>query len=186
MDVKDVVKRINLSFKLSNIVITGGEPLLQQDSLVLLLTLLKSRNRENEFDYGPYRIEIETNGTIRPKNELVKLIDQWNVSPKTSNSFNETQGINLEIFYDRSLPHFRNLENAFFKFIVDKPEDIKEIDEMIKKYELPNKRVILMPQATTKDDLLKKSMWLEKFAKENGYTMSTRLHVLLWQNQRAK
>jgi organic radical activating enzyme len=57
---------------------------------------------------------------------------------------------------------------------------------MTKKYKLPNKRVILMPQATTKDDLLKKSMWLEKFAKENGYTMSTRLHVLLWQNQRAK
>jgi 7-carboxy-7-deazaguanine synthase len=186
MDVEGVVKRINHFSKLSNIVITGGEPLLQQDKLVLLLTLLKTTNRENEINYGPYRIEIESNGTIMPQNELVKLIDQWNISPKTSNSLNEIQGINLEKFYSKSLPYFRNLENAFFKFIVDKPEDIKEIDELIKKYELPNKRVILMPQATTKEDLLKKSMWLEEFAKENGYTMSTRLHVLLWENQRAK
>ena len=173
-------------FHINHVVITGGEPLLQQDKLVLLLTLLKTTNRENEFDHRPYRIEIETNGTIRPQNELVKLIDQWNISPKTSNSLNERQGIILEKFYNKSLPYFRNLENVFFKFIVDKPEDIKEIDELIKKHELPNKRVILMPQATTKEDLLKKSMWLEEFAKENGYTMSTRLHVLLWENQRAK
>src|SRR5689334_5020919 len=110
IDLEEIVKRINQFSKLSNIVITGGEPLLQQDKLVLLLTLLKAKNSEDKFDYRAYKIEIETNGTIAPKKELVKLTDQWNISPKTSNSLNERQGINLEKFYSKSLPFFRILE----------------------------------------------------------------------------
>ena len=54
------------------------------------------------------------------------------------------------------------------------------------KYMLPKKRIILMPQALTKDKLLEKSKWLEEFAKTNDFNFSTRLQVLLWDNQRGK
>ena len=43
-----------------------------------------------------------------------------------------------------------------------------------------------MPQASTKDKLLEKSKWLEDFAKKNDFNFSTRLQVLLWDNQRGK
>ena len=57
---------------------------------------------------------------------------------------------------------------------------------MLKKYMLPKNRLILMPQASTKDKLLEKSKWLEEFAKKNDFNFSTRLQVLLWDNQRGK
>jgi hypothetical protein len=43
-----------------------------------------------------------------------------------------------------------------------------------------------MPQATTKKMLLDKSAWIQDYAKRNGFTFSTRLQVLLWNNQRGK
>jgi organic radical activating enzyme len=189
--IEDIIKRIKNYSKIFNIVITGGEPLLQQDKIVVLLESLEEEEEEEEkkkkgIDYHPYRIEVETNGTILPNQELVKLIDQWNISPKTSNSLNGKKGIDLEKLYNKSLPYFKDLDNAFFKFVVDKPEDIKEITQVIKKYMLPNKKIILMPQATTKENLLKKRTWIEKMAKENRYNFSNRLHVLLWENQRGK
>lgn len=186
INVEEIVERINNFPNITNIVITGGEPLLQQDKLVLLLKIIKNKKNIEDINYKSHKIEIETNGTIIPSKDLIKLIDQWNVSPKTSNSLNEKLGINLEKFYSKTLPFFKHIGNAFFKFIVDQPKDIKEIELFIKKYDLPIKRVILMPQSTAKEDLLEKSAWLGKFAKENNYIFSTRLHVLLWDNQRGK
>lgn len=184
--IEDVIKRINNYSKTFNIVITGGEPLLQQDKIVALLESLEEEKKKKDINHHPYMVEIETNGTIIPNQKLVKLIDQWNISPKTSNSSNGKKGIDLEKFYSKSLPYFKDLENTFFKFVVDKPEDINEISQIIKKYMLPNKKIVLMPQATTKENLLKKRTWIEKVAKENSYFFSTRLHVLLWENQRGK
>src|SRR5690606_26861957 len=58
------------------LVLTGGEPLIQQDGLVRLVALLPER----------LIIEVETNGTLAPCPELLARVDQWNVSPKLSNS----------------------------------------------------------------------------------------------------
>src|SRR3982750_1041596 len=62
------------------------------------ISIEKIVEKLHEFSnkYQSYQVEIETNGTIIPNNELVKLVNQWNVSPKTSNSHNEKYGIDLE------------------------------------------------------------------------------------------
>ena len=52
--------------------ITGGEPLLQQDKLVLLLVMLKDKTCKYN-KYQSYQVEIETNGTIIPNNETCKI-----------------------------------------------------------------------------------------------------------------
>ena len=52
----EIVEKIVLSDK-THIVITGGEPLLQQANLVSLLKLLKSK-RGKENDLGAYFLEI--------------------------------------------------------------------------------------------------------------------------------
>jgi 7-carboxy-7-deazaguanine synthase len=180
------VEKIHSFSNIDHIVITGGEPLLQQDKLVLLITSLKEKRKKESNNPNPYHVEIETNGTIAPLKEIIGLVDQWNISPKTSNSNNEKQGIDLERYYKKSLDFYIDLKNAFFKFVVDKFDDIKEIDILIQKYHLPKEQIVLMPQAITKEKLLEKTLWIEEYAKTKGFTFSSRLQVLLWNNQRGK
>ena len=61
-----------------NVVITGGEPMLQQEHLVPFIRDLRARG----FD-----VEIETNGTIEPIAGM--QVSRWNVSPKLENSGNK-------------------------------------------------------------------------------------------------
>ncbi len=182
--VYEIAKKITLSEK-THVVITGGEPLLQQENLVLLLRILKGK-REKEGNSKTYFIEIETNGTVIPTKEIIDLVDQWNVSPKTSNSLNNQKGINLEKLYEKSLSFYKDLQNASFKFVIDKSDDLVDIDQILKKYDLPKKQVILMPQGSTKESIIEKSRWITDYAKKNNFAFSTRLHVLLWENQRGK
>ena len=182
--VYEIAKKITLSNK-THVVITGGEPLLQQAKLVSLLRLLKSK-RGKESNPNVYFVEMETNGTVIPTKGIMDLVDQWNISPKTSNSHNKQKGIILEQLYEKSLPFYKDLTNASFKFVIDKSEDLVEIDQILKRYNLPKEQVILMPQGTTKESLLEKSRWITDYAKKNNFAFSTRLHVLLWDNQRGK
>jgi 7-carboxy-7-deazaguanine synthase len=180
----EIEKKIALSGK-THLVITGGEPLLQQSILVSLLRLLKSK-RGGQSGPNAYFVEIETNGTVIPTREMMGLVDQWNVSPKTSNSLNKLMGISLDKLYGKSLPFYADLQNASFKFVIDKPEDLVEIDQIQKKYDLPKDQIILMPQGVTKESIMEKSRWITNYAKNNNFAFSTRLHVLLWDNQRGK
>ena len=75
---EEVNKRV-LAFDLLHLVITGGEPMLQQKELAPLAVSLRQRG---------FFCEVETNGTLVPDAEMVEAISQWNVSPKTASSGN--------------------------------------------------------------------------------------------------
>ena len=154
-----------------NLVVTGGEPLVQQRSLAPLLQRLK--------DCG-FWIEVETNGTIAPGKKLLGVVDHWSVSPKLENSGNP--GPSRE--NPRALRLFRGLSSAHFKYVVEKADDLAEVRVMVGEYDLPCEKVILMPQAQDRDALLERSRWLIDICKGEGYLFSTRLQVLLWGNRR--
>ena len=63
----------------TNVVFTGGEPMLQQRPLAELANILQA-------DDPGYEFEVETNGTIVPMEPFANLITRFNVSPKLSNS----------------------------------------------------------------------------------------------------
>jgi len=172
MGQNEVKGRILEFYDCDHVVITGGEPMLQQEALVPLLKELKE---ERDFFF-----EIETNGTILPKQELVGLIDQWNVSPKVSNSGNSTSAREIPECYE----FFRSLPNAYFKLVVDDESDLCEILDIVGKYRLPQEKIILMPESTTADSLREKSTWLAEFCRDNGYRFSTRLQIVLYGNKR--
>ena len=153
-----------------NVVITGGEPLIQRRQLVPLVNELKSRG---------FRTEIETNGTIAP-GELTGLIDQWNVSPKLRHSGNE----GLERLPEPSLRDFAGRENANFKFVVQNEADLAEVEELRERFAIPAGRVVLMPEGTTAAQLTARSPWLAEFCTRRGYRFSTRLHILIWGDKR--
>ena len=157
----------------TRLVITGGEPLLQQWELAPLVTSLGRRG---------YFCEVETNGTIAPLPELVRDIDQWNVSPKLANSGNPA---------DRredasALTAFRELPNAYFKFVVNAAGDVEEVCALRGRHNLPNQRIILMPQGQTPEALKLRSGWVSEACVKEGFRFSTRLHILLWGDERGR
>ena len=175
-EVKDVsikeVKEMLVQFNLRHLVITGGEPLMQQDDLAELLVHLKPE----------FYIEIETNGTILPNNALSALVDQWNVSPKTKNSGNP-----LELCEDNECyAFFSKQKNCYFKYVVENKDDLMEIHNLMKKHKLEKNRVLLMTQAATKEDLLERESNVLLMSKENDLGFSPRMHVAKWGSQRGK
>lgn len=166
----EVEERI-LRFACPHLVITGGEPLLQQNELAPLVASLKGQG---------FHFEVETNGTIIPLPELTQGIDQWNVSPKQSNSGNALERRELPVV----LEHFRQLPNAYFKFVITEPSDIDQVCALCRKYELAVERVILMPEGTTVEVLQKRSPWVSEACVREGFRFSTRLHILLWGDKR--
>jgi len=73
---------------------------------------------------------------------------------------------------------------ANFKFVVDQPADVAEVDTLAATLSLAPERVLLMPQAITADAVLSKSLWLVEACKSRGYGYSPRLHILLWGTKR--
>jgi organic radical activating enzyme len=156
-----------------NIVLTGGEPLLQQDALVELATRLCSQG---------FRLEVETNGTIQPNAEVAATIHQWNVSPKLESSGNLLRARRREA----PLVWFAAEPNAWFKFVVTAAADLAEIDEMVAALAIDRSRVILMPEGTDAAAQLAGARWLASACAERGYRLGSRLHVLLWGADRGR
>ena len=171
MTLEEIKEQI-LDLEIKHLVITGGEPLLQQDDLADLLSFLKP----------DFYVEIETNCTILPNKMLTDLVDQWNVSPKTENSGNP-----LELYEnDECYYFFANQENCFFKYVVEDESDIPEIKKFVTKYNIPENRVQLMTQASTKEEISVREKSISELAKANNFLFSPRLHVAMWGAQRGK
>jgi len=167
----DEAEREIRRYRCRNLVVTGGEPLVQQKSLTPLLECLKARG---------FWIEIETNGTIVPGRRLLDIVDHWSVSPKLENSGNPRPSRENPDAYRL----YRDLPSAHFKYVLEKADDLSELRAVMDRYEIPPDRIVLMPQAQDRDALLERSRWLVDICKSEGYLFSTRLQILLWGNRR--
>ena len=151
----------------AHLVVTGGEPLLQQPSIESLI---------KNFDHKPY-IEIDTNGTIEPIDQLKDLVNQWNVSPKLANS-GEPHGKRINI---DALNWFREQRNSIFKFVVSSSSDIDELEKEFKwLHFLPIRQKFLMPAADNRMDLHGYYEKIIELAKVKGYSLSQRFHLTVW------
>ncbi len=154
-----------------HLVVTGGEPLLQQGRLLPLLHHLHGAG---------FFIEVETSGTIRPRERLCASVDQWNVSPKLENSGNARaeREVGDVLIYLSSLP------NAYFKFVLVSHEDIREVVDLVDRYAMRPDHVFLMPEAASKETLRKRAPWVARLSEENGFRFTTRLQIELFDGQR--
>lgn len=98
-----------------NVCFTGGEPLLQQKDLGILVDALHQRR---------YVTHIETNGTIAPEGP-VRKIHHWVISPKR---FDETGLIMLDEVIQKagSVPTL--------KFVVTEGESLQTLRDLAEKY----------------------------------------------------
>ncbi|MEO0818393.1 MAG: 7-carboxy-7-deazaguanine synthase QueE [Pseudomonadota bacterium] len=148
------------------LVITGGEPLLQQAKVARLCRALKDADAD-------WTIEIETNGTIAPKGDALTLIDQFNVSPKLAHSGNPLALRRKETV----LAAYAEDPRAVFKFVVETAEDLAEVADIAAAVGMPAHRIWLMPEGTDSDTLRARSPWIKAACAAHGYQFSDRLHI---------
>ena len=153
------------------VVITGGEPLLQQRSLAVLIPRLCSAGLE---------VDIETSGTI-PGGSLVGLASLFVVSPKLSNSgLTESARLRPAILRDFVRA------GAIFKFVVTSDADLDEVSQVVSDCGVPDERVIIMPEGTAAEDVIARSRLLVDAVVARRWRLVPRLHVMLWGNERGR
>lgn len=152
------------------VVVTGGEPLLQAGRLMPLIDGLCAKGR---------RVEIETNGTIAP-GLLEKVVSRFVVSPKLTNSKMSEQSrlrwASLEQFAD-------GMANVF-KFVATSPADLDEVEQVVTRLNLAPGRVWVMPEGRTQHAVLDGMRSLAPHVTAKGWSLSSRMHVLLWGDSR--
>jgi len=173
LPVEEVLKQVRLKAagRLNSLVISGGEPLLQQDALTDFLKETKRRN---------WWAEVETNGTMLLEPEFERLIDQINCSPKLSHSEHPLEPALQRRIRPDVLEQLARSRKTNFKFVVSSPNDVPEILEHTRLLrQFGNPEIRLMPLAQTKEELLSREQMVQRLCRENGFIYSSRLSVLI-------
>lgn len=192
----------------AHIVITGGEPMLQQEALLDFLEAL--------HDSGCYnKVTIETNGSIPPFEDFSNYDVFWSVSPKLSTSCC-FEGTNVpEAMQEQHKAHRINTsalasiamsgDDYQLKFVYSGPETIDEIKEIlgnirkevialqgpwardIIEYRLDDidRHIMLMPEGTTNEQLSATAPGAVQACIENGWVFCDRAHIRIWGDKRA-
>ena len=196
--ITEIVDKVT-HWRFRHVVITGGEPMIQKD-LPNLVRELKAAGRH---------ITIETAGIAYIPDMPCDLMS---ISPKLSNSMPTVEDRRRKPATARLAPApvvgagptdvagqefsrpdiaiLRKLIDNYdyqFKFVVDSVNDLPEIQETLDKLgNVDFEKVMLMPQAAAKDDLLAKSPMVAETCKMVGLAFSQRLQILLWDNEKSK
>jgi 7-carboxy-7-deazaguanine synthase len=155
-------------------VITGGEPMMNPQ-LPELTAALKERKKH---------ITIETSGI----NFLAGVsCDLMSISPKTSNSGQKETLIKNYSAYISSIKQLVRRYPYQFKFVVESADDLPEIQEILTQIGgVSTEKVMIMPQAKKRDELLAKSPMVAQLCKETGFLFCQRLHILLYDGEKGK
>lgn len=122
--------------------------------------------------------EIETNGTIATEPGFYdNYIQQINCSAKLANSgMPESMRIVPE-----AIQQILNHPEGYFKFVISSEQDVEEIrNTYIAPFNIPNKRVILMPGVDNLRDLPERTRFLFDMTKKYGYRGISRQHILAY------
>jgi 7-carboxy-7-deazaguanine synthase len=169
-DVYDELKAMDVRL----VVITGGEPMIQQRSMLPLAEQLVTHGME---------VEVETNGTLPVERGLIRFpaLIRWNVSPKLSGSgVDRDKAIRPDVL--RQLLGI----GARLKFVVTHTGELDEIAALVDELDAPPDRVWVMPEGRTSYAITDAARALAEPVLARGWNLSTRLHVLLWEDERGR
>ena len=159
MGINEILAEMN-RYDCRNVVITGGEPFLQWTTGL--------KDLHEELVRSGYCLSYETSGKI----DIPALEDATIVmSPK----------------YIEGKWHLplENIPKAhYYKFVAEDAEGLGEIDRFVKDHAISKDRVFIMPQGMTRAEQFKRMEPVFSFCRDNGYSMSPRLHVLIFDNKR--
>ncbi len=203
MGLDEIIAEVESFDEATHVVLTGGEPMLHDESVALL----------ERFDELGYHTTVETNGTIFRD----APIDLASISPKLENSTptperDPRSEISQESRNGKRRPagaedrgegefesrHERDridleamsqlLESADFqlKFVVTGEDDMPEILSLLgdlrseSSVPITDDDVLLMPEGATRERLAETRTRVAELAMEHGFRYTPRLHVDLW------
>lgn len=161
----------------NHVVITGGEPMMH-NQIAQLTYRLKDAEKH---------ITIETVGIAYIPDMACDLMS---ISPKLINSMpvdEKLRALHQDSRLDLAVMS-ELIDNYDYqlKFVVDDETDQFEIEDILDRLEnVDYRKVMLMPQASSREELIEKSIMVAELCKRTGFTLSQRLQVLLWNNQKA-
>ncbi|MDG5759995.1 7-carboxy-7-deazaguanine synthase QueE [Natronococcus sp. A-GB1] len=183
MSLEEIVAEVEAHAEADHVVLTGGEPLLHEES-VDLLDALEERG---------YHTTVETNGTIYRE----APINLASISPKLESStptserdpkgdgewaeHHENDRIDLE-----ALAALVEDYPFQLKFVVTDADDMPEILELLEELRgatsepIRDDDVLLMPEGATRERLAETRGRVAELAMEYGFRYTPRLHVDLW------
>lgn len=179
MEPNDVLAQVD-AMDVSLLVVTGGEPMVQRISLTTLVAGARMRGID---------VEIETNGTQKVDPALTFAQTgkrgslRFNVSPKLSSS-----GVARDrAWVDEVIRQFIDVQYArtIFKFVVADQRDWSDVLDFQAVYRPDRASVWIMP-LTPFNDVARPAApeHIAQWAIDEGYNVSSRLHVQLWGNER--
>jgi len=158
MTIADILSQIK-ALGCANIVITGGEPFMQKDEVILLHEVLVNSS---------FSVQYETSGKAgipELKNAFVVL------SPKRPNK--------KWLIDKKDLPKADCL-----KFLYDSSKRGRTIKKFVSDNNIDSSRVLIMPQGRTRKAQIDMMPEVFEFCVNNGFIMTPRLHVLCYGNKR--
>jgi 7-carboxy-7-deazaguanine synthase len=174
--VEEIAERAG-SYGASHVVVTGGEPMMFPEIVSL------TANLRRFFAH----ITIETAGTVHQP----VTCDLMSISPKLSNSTPwgreegrwAAQHERLRIQADVLRRLMKDFEYQL-KFVVQSTDDMQEILDILDQTGASRERVLLMPEATDRESLHERSLWLAELCRQYHFRFSPRLHIELWGGKR--
>jgi 7-carboxy-7-deazaguanine synthase len=184
MSVDEIVAEVD-SLAPDHVVVTGGEPLVHDETATLLTRLADD-----------YHLTVETNGTL----ETDAPVDLASISPKLATSTptpeNAPADTDPGVWTDRhesariDLDALASLvdhaEEFQLKFVVTGRDDLEEIASLVEDVrgvtarDVRDSDVLLMPEGQTREALERTRTRVADLAAEFGYRYTPRLHVDLW------
>jgi 7-carboxy-7-deazaguanine synthase len=166
-----------------HVVVTGGEPLVHDETADLL----------SRLDDAGYHVTVETNGTI----DVDAPINLASISPKLATSTptpdrdpageGEWETRHEEGRLDAAvLARLTERYDFQLKFVVTGPEDMAEIESLVGRVRdasaatIRDTDVLLMPEGQTREQFESTRRVVADLAREYGYRYTPRLHVDLW------
>lgn len=175
----EALQKIIVETEPFHIIFTGGEPTMYRlDSIAI----------------ANKKFHVETNGMVIPTSnvDLVlkdgskitrgamdkRVLDEfnWVVSPKLSNSYQELDEIKIKFWNENT--------QCIFKFIVRSTIDLDEVEELVSKLNILQRRVYIALEGYTLQSQLQPGLVDEIV--NRGYNFSPRLHTILWGSMRKK
>ena len=179
LSINEILDRVS-AYAARYVVLTGGEPMIAPGIEELCRRLTE----------GGYHITIETAATVWKD----VVCDLASISPKLGNSTpvsrdegrwadsHEQSRINLD-----TIRRFMQMPVYQLKFVVDTPEDLAEIDELLAQLDpVDPSNVLLMPQGVTAEELNERGRWITEICKDRGFRFCPRLQITLYGNVRGK
>ena len=166
MDVAELAEQVN-GMGVGVVVLTGGEPLVQQ-----------ARLPDHLAAWEP-AVHVETNATLTPTAAMLGLVAHWTASPKLPSS-----GVTAERAWNPAALEVLVDAGAAVKVVCCTVADVDATAALADEHHVPPAQVWVMPEGRTAEAITAGLAAIADRAVGYGFNVSGRLHVQAWGDRR--